>query len=96
MEESAFLGFVSALGEEFARVVFDVCGKLPPPQDGYEVFRLAFQEDPSPQRLAALTKGQLETLRAACQKHLGTREKITLDHMRTWVASTLRRWPATG
>jgi hypothetical protein len=94
MEENDFLGFVSALGEELCGVLEPIVGfERTNPQDGYEVFRKAMKCEPSPKRLAALTDEELGKLRDACGRFKET-DKVTVRHMREWVAGTLARWPA--
>jgi hypothetical protein len=95
MDEHDFLGFVSALGEELCGVLEPLLGfERTNPQDGYEIFLKAMDhEEPSPKRLAALTDQELGKLRDACRSYKET-DKVTLRHIRDWVAGTLQRWPA--
>jgi hypothetical protein len=93
MDEQDFLGFVSALGEEFCEALFPVVGRNDVvPQDGYEVFCRTFKQEPSPQMLTSLTESDLEQLRATCEEYLEC-QRITVGHMRSFVSRTLARWP---
>jgi hypothetical protein len=64
-----------------------------PPSEGYSVYRRAFADDPTPQKLAAFGDEDLETLRAACEAHF-ERRGIKLAHIRVWISNTLSRLPA--
>ena len=83
MDEQDFLGFASALGEEFCEALFQVALRHDVvPQDGYEVFCRTFKQEPSPQMLTSLTESDLERLRATCEGYLEC-QGITVGLMRT-------------
>ena len=63
MNDTNFLDFLSALGEEWCQALEPIVGfDSLVPQDAYEVFLRAFERPPSPELLASLTDLQLTQL----------------------------------
>lgn len=91
-DDEQHLDFLSALGDEFSEALRPVASGIVP-QDGYEVWLRAFEREPSPGLLAAMTDARLEQLRAAAEDYLECRG-VTVEHVRTFVSRTLARWPA--
>jgi hypothetical protein len=93
MNDQHFLDFVTALGEEFCDTLNSIPGfEDIVPQDGYEVFRRVFREDPNPQFLASLTDEQLEQLRTGWEDYFGQRG-VAMAYIRQAVTRTIARWP---
>jgi hypothetical protein len=94
MSGETFADFVSALGEEFTGAMCPLVeGGLIVPQDGYEVWRRAFNADPSPVALASLTAPAVEHLRAVCAGYCECPD-VSTEHVSRWISRTLVRWPA--
>jgi hypothetical protein len=94
MNEQDYMGFLLALGEAFCETLSPVVGDdTMVPQDGYEVFYQAFNQKPSPSRLAALTEADLAQLCSTCKDYFEC-SNVTTSHLRSMISQTLVRWPA--
>jgi len=95
MTDESFADFLAALGQEFCEALSPPIpwGRIVP-QDAYEVWLRAFRQRPSPGRLAQLTDAQRSHLRDECERYFECPD-ISAEHIRTAVARTLARWPAT-
>jgi hypothetical protein len=94
MNAQQFCDFLMALGQEF-------CGALSPPvpenlitpQDAYEVWLATFRQEPSPERLASLSRPELSRLRDECERYFEC-PLISIEQTRSAITRTLARWPA--
>jgi hypothetical protein len=94
MNEQDYMSFLLALGEALCETLSTVVGdEAVVPQDGYEVFYQAFNQNPSPIRLAALTEADLAQLCSTCKDYFEC-QNVTTSHMHSVVSQTLVRWPA--
>ena len=93
MNEENAISFLSGLGEEFCQTLHPIVGwDAVVPHDAYEGFYSTFNQEPNPQRLAALSESQLEQWCAYCGEYFECQD-ITIEHIRSVVAATPARWP---
>lgn len=70
MNQENVISFLSGFGEEFCQTLHPMVGwdaNVPP--DAYEIFYSTFNQEPSPQRLAALSESQLKQWCTSCREY---------------------------
>ena len=91
MNNTPHLDFITAFGQEFC-AAHTSHEDLITPQDAYEVWKRAFNSEPTPTLLAAITEAQLKLLHTVCVSYFEC-NVVSLNTIRTAISQTLKRWP---
>lgn len=92
-DEQDFLGFLSALGEEYTTVMEGVIeDDLLDPHDGYEIFIPELGKSFGSSEFATLSDEQFDRIAKYAAKCMDS-PGISPDHIREIVTRTIARWP---